>query len=173
MIIGGWRIKYLKARQKPKKKIHKAYAERNEKLPYMGYATYREYLASDEWKSIRERRLARRPRCLVCESAAVVVHHMSYDERTMLGLDGTYLVCLCHRCHERIEIDGVGGKRTLREANLELLSLATAAGRHGWVAHMRAMLGKLHERLSRDGGAMADGDRERAKKAKKKKKGNP
>lgn len=135
VLIGGWRAKYLKARQKPKRQIYEEYANRNRTLPVLGYANYREYLASEDWRSIKTRLLERHQRCLLCNKRACVVHHLSYDERTLLGLDTSLLVCLCDPCHEAIEIEQGGVKRSLRKANEELMRLAREQGRNGWVEH--------------------------------------
>ncbi len=162
-MIGGWRVKYLKAKRSKgkKRKTFTAYARRNRALPTLGYGSYSEYLASDEWKDIKARLLAKHRRCLTCDSVAQVVHHLSYDDRTMLGIDETYLACLCHACHERIEIDEEWRKRTLKGANKALLALARAAGREEWAAHAEASLKRLRERVREDAEASAKGDEQR------------
>lgn len=132
-IIGGWRIKYLRAQQKPTVKKHSGYTRRNERLPGVGYADYREYLKSEQWQAIRAVKLKKFPQCLVCDKAASQVHHLDYSEKTLLGLCLRSLVTLCDSCHERIEVTTEGEKRRLCDANAELRKLASAAGKTQWL----------------------------------------
>lgn len=99
------------------------YMVRNEVLKALGYRTYKEYLASEDWKAIRASVLDRFPFCICCESRSQVVHHLRYDSRTMLGINNANLAPLCHRCHETIEIDN-GQKTTMGSANMLLFDLA-------------------------------------------------
>lgn len=134
-MIGGWMVKYLRAqkqKQKPVRK-HRCYVRRNDTLSDIGYAGYKEYLASDEWKEIRGRILDRHPSCLLCQVPASQVHHMSYAPDVLLGLADHLLVSLCDACHRRIEFDGAGNKSDLDGANRTLEALALAVGRKGWL----------------------------------------
>jgi 5-methylcytosine-specific restriction endonuclease McrA len=127
-------LKYKKfeASKRPPSKAAGAFLGRNRMLPSIGYATYQEYLKSDDWKRLRGKKLKRHPLCVVCESAATEVHHRDYRPETMLGLSWTSLVTLCRSCHESIEFDGER-KRTLKEANTKLVALAHEAGRQTWL----------------------------------------
>lgn len=108
--------------------IPKCYADRNLKLSELGYRTYAEYLASDDWDAVRKRRLRKRPNCLLCEAPATQVHHMDYGFETLLGLKPFELVSLCRKCHRLIEFDGKR-KRTLEEANRALVDEANKTQR--------------------------------------------
>lgn len=134
MILGRWRLKYKKRKAKPKSAAPgmKDYRKRNERLPLLGYASYREYLASPEWAEIRAVKLRRFPDCLLCRKSACQVHHLNYRDDTLLGLNNRGLVTLCRDCHEGIEFDGVR-KRTMPEANRILRAKAQELGRHRWL----------------------------------------
>jgi hypothetical protein len=147
-IIGATRlIKYLKHQKRkrtvdPRKK-HKEYQERDRELPFCGYASYPEYLASEQWQAIRANRLRKHPRCLLCEKAAEQVHHMSYAPRVLLGLEKRPLISLCRGCHGLIEFDAAGGKLSLADANRKLRGLAYEAGKHQWLNMIKQSLKSL------------------------------
>lgn len=111
----------------------KQYHARDERLRFLGFAFYGDYLKSDEWAEIRARKLARHPECMLCNKPAEVVHHLDYEMGTLLGLQNSSLVCLCHACHELIEVDSKGRKRSLKLANTELYRLAEELGREKWI----------------------------------------
>lgn len=103
------------------------YGERWRILLRLGFATYADYLQSDLWQDIRKRVLALRSdrRCDNCEKErAVQVHHRTYDEKTLRGLRLDRLVPLCRKCHEQIEFDAMGRKRTLAETARQARELA-------------------------------------------------
>ena len=114
----------------------KCYVRRNEKLSELGYAGYVEYLKSQDWQRIRDRKLQRYPDCLLCQKRANQVHHLSYDFPTLLGIKHWRLVQLCSDCHKSIEFDGER-KRPLKGANAVLFRLAamTERGRR-WAKSM-------------------------------------
>lgn len=100
------------------------YGGRNEILARMGFSTYRDYLASRLYRSIRERAFREYGHaCEVCGLYANQLHHSDYDEDTLKGLNISGLVPLCEFHHEFIEITRSGKKRTLKDANrlLEIL----------------------------------------------------
>lgn len=139
-IIGATRmIKYLRAEKAANKKpkIKSAYSRRNARLSELGYAGYQEYLASEEWAAIRRAKLKRFPQCLTCDHPASQVHHLSYDERTLLGLEPKQLVTLCDGCHRKIEFDEAGEKRRLCDANKALRAMAHEAGKQRWLGTFR------------------------------------
>lgn len=116
-IIGATHlIKYLR---KPRKRIYRCYRQRNDRLTNLGM-TYYQYLATPEWKKIRELILTQSPNCLICESKASQVHHTDYQWDTLLGLCLHGLVPLCGTCHHRIEFKGKR-KCNIAEANKILL----------------------------------------------------
>lgn len=96
-----------------------AYIARNARLKQMGFESYRAYLDSPLWASIRARVWKPGICCVKCSRLAAVVHHSAYDRHT---LEGTTLACLhpvCHDCHAAAEWDGLD-KRSLRQANVML-----------------------------------------------------
>jgi len=117
----------------------RCYEDRKEFLSALGYTSYPEYLASDDWKKIRERKLYKHPTCLICPNDATHVHHMSYVVAVLLGLKNELLVSLCETCHSRIEFDGKR-KRSLEEANRILKEKAFELGLHGWLRTVKRSL---------------------------------
>jgi hypothetical protein len=97
------------------------YSQRNKKLQAMGYANYREYLASDLWRSIRSRIMTRdKGRCRICKAVAVDVHHLRYTWRVLNGQSDKHLLALCRSCHEMAEFRG-DEKVSPSEARLRVL----------------------------------------------------
>jgi 5-methylcytosine-specific restriction endonuclease McrA len=90
------------------------YSRRNAVLAEMGYSSYRAYLASDLWKSIRERVLERDGgMCRMClKRKARSVHHITYHEDTLRGETLDQLVSVCGGCHVVSEFDRKGEKLT-------------------------------------------------------------
>jgi hypothetical protein len=83
--------------------------------------SYAEYLKSRKWKKIRNRILKRdRRTCQRCGGHGSSVHHRSYDDAVMDGLDDTRLVTVCGGCHNVITFDSQGRRRTLAEAEAVL-----------------------------------------------------
>lgn len=119
----GFGALYAKKR-KPKRKLMKAYHQRNCKIKELGYSTYRAYLKSDDWRIIRTRKLTKYPWCLLCPNPSSQVHHISYDYATLLGLNDFLLIQLCSKCHEELEFDG-NRKRERKEANAVLFDKAS------------------------------------------------
>lgn len=108
---------------KQEEKRRMPYMVRNEVLKSIGYRTYKEYLASEDWKSLRKSILDRFVFCICCDSKAQVVHHLRYDSRTLLGINNANLAPLCHKCHEAIEIEN-GEKTRMGTANVLLFAMA-------------------------------------------------
>ena len=137
-IIGGWRLKYKKRpKKKPQAKKFKAYVKRNDRLSVLGYASYAEYLKSDDWARVRAEKLRRFRDCLLCGKPANQVHHMDYSHEVLLGLRPQLLVTLCEGCHERIEFAEGRVKRSLSDANTELRRLAHEAGLQRWLTMLK------------------------------------
>lgn len=149
-IIGGWRIKYLKAAQKPrpaeskqKRRVMKAYRERNRTLRDLGYPSYREYLRGPEWSEIRDAKLRRFPHCLVCKAGATQVHHLDYSDAVLLGMVPRLLVTLCRWCHESIEFTD-GEKLSLADANKKLRkTMLSVKGGHRWLRSVKAAFASI------------------------------
>lgn len=84
---------------------------RSKILHYLGFKSYREYLASDLWRDIRSRVLAKYDnKCTRCGGDATQVHHMSYCLVAMNGEDIGSLRPLCAGCHKFIEFHPNGIK---------------------------------------------------------------
>lgn len=80
--------------------INNVYRYRDDNLLAMGYPSYRAYLKSDLWRSIRARVLAARPLCEGCaKRQATQVHHRAYDPVTLRGENLNALTAICRRCH--------------------------------------------------------------------------
>lgn len=64
--------------------------------------TYREYLASDEWKRKRDRRIQIDGKCQICgRPFDLNVHHMTYENYPNEKM--TDLITVCRNCHSQIE----------------------------------------------------------------------
>lgn len=97
-------------------------------LRRLGFGSYKEYLASDLWASIRKRVLtAGKGKCRACGCTAQCVHHKKYGMAEMSGKDISYLVPLCHKCHSEIEFDS-GLKADLPMANRRLNRIILGIG---------------------------------------------
>lgn len=143
-------IKSLKARRRGPRRKHKAYRDRDEAIGLAGYASYQEYLKSDQWRELRADKLARFPMCLLCDRKASQVHHLAYTHDVLLGFSPNLLVTLCRECHEAIEFDACSVKRSLEEANAELKRRAADIGHHGWLKMIRHAFQKSKRILSRE-----------------------
>ena len=105
------------------------YQYRDAILKELGYKNYTEYLKSDDWRTLRDEVLTFRKRCSVCDDAATVVHHYSYEAAVILGMQKRLLLPLCDGCHEFIEIDADGNKRTLPSAQGTILRMLREVGK--------------------------------------------
>lgn len=96
-----------------------AYSVRNNLLRELGFKSYRHYLSSDLWASIRVRVRARSGG--ICECCAAMsasqVHHASYDREYLLGEKIDKLIDLCEVCHRKIERKPNGVKRGFEKTN--------------------------------------------------------
>lgn len=78
------------------------YSERQRVLELLGYNSYRDYLLSPLWKSIRDKVL--RGKCVICDKTdASQVHHRNYLYETLAGQCLDQLIPLCGKCHRKIE----------------------------------------------------------------------
>jgi len=109
------------------------YKQRDEVLKSIGFSSYKEYLASNLWKSIRARVLREFSTCQ-CGKPATQVHHRSYKKRYLLGRGKLRLAMkpICEDCHKQIEFDG-DQKTSLGRANAKLADIAKAAKESGVV----------------------------------------
>lgn len=82
------------------------YINRDYILRSMGYESYREYLASDQWKAIRLRVLKRDNfRCRVCGERATQVHHNLYRKKELCGQSLKGMRAMCDEHHRQVEFD--------------------------------------------------------------------
>jgi len=97
-------------------------------LKRMGFKSYRDYLASDFWREIRERVLKRDGRrCVACQRETRIVHHRKYDAATLKGETLEWLSAICRDCHDAIEFAPTGQKNTVSRANRRLAALMQTA----------------------------------------------
>lgn len=90
------------------------YTQRNKLLLELGFLSYAQYLASEIWAEIRNDVLYRDNHCCkLCNNRTVIVHHIDYNESTLLGLTGDGLVSICHECHKKVEFTKQDKKRPL------------------------------------------------------------
>jgi hypothetical protein len=82
------------------------YAARNAALKALGFASYAEYLQSEQWIAIRSAVLCRDRVCFGCGKSASQVHHLWYSPRALEGKDLRALVAICGGCHEVVEHSG-------------------------------------------------------------------
>lgn len=98
-----------------------AYAKRDALLREMGYKSYRAYMASELWATIRQQVLDRdQATCVVCKKPATQVHHKHYSIAALKGEWIKGMVSLCGGCHRMAEIDKHGRKTTNKRANQRL-----------------------------------------------------
>lgn len=97
-----------------------AYSTRNAILKKMGYSSYKLYLDSPLWKSIRARVLRKFDgKCKGCGRTANQVHHHQYSRQVLDGRSIEGMSAICGECHEGIEFHGEI-KLSLRHANRRL-----------------------------------------------------
>ena len=99
--------------------IHHEYIVRSTTLSSIGFKSYREYLSSPLWYSIKLKVFTLKGHSCAakCGKEAACIHHRKYHKEVLLGKDLGPLVPLCHGCHEKIEITPTGAKRSLKAAN--------------------------------------------------------
>lgn len=105
-----------------------AYRERNRILAVMGFASYKAYLKSPLWASIRATVLEGNPFCFVCNGNATQVHHAKYRKSDLEGRDLRFLYPICGDCHGNAEFDG-GVKLSLKAANRKMRTARTYQGK--------------------------------------------
>jgi hypothetical protein len=102
------------------------YTVRNEILTNLGLGSYKEYLKTQLWSSIRERVLKKyNYKCRVCGEATNTVHHIAYNEDIMLGISIDDLIVLCKTHHMLVEFDVINDNRD-KKSNLKKNSINKA-----------------------------------------------
>jgi 5-methylcytosine-specific restriction endonuclease McrA len=95
------------------------YKIRAESLTELGFSSYQAYLNSELWNGIHNAVMDRDSRtCGICRQTANHVHHFSYTQPVLLGLELDQLVSLCAQCHRRLEFTINGYKRTPTETRI-------------------------------------------------------
>ncbi len=156
----GWFNLKIKKAPVPRK-VLKCYQKRNNCLLILGYEAYQDYLKSDVWKKIRARKLSKHKYCLLCDNLATQVHHLDYNQDTLLGRKDFRLVQLCRNHHEEIEFEGTR-KLSVREATGKLFRLAEQCERgKSWIKYMECEEDKYKKRKRRE-------NRQKAKRGKSK-----
>jgi hypothetical protein len=97
-----------------------AYAERNAIIQQLGFSSYKVYLQSELWKSIRRQILLPHTRCRSCGKKATTLHHSRYKLEDMNGKCLTYLLPVCQGCHHKAEFNKKGEKIGVERATNKL-----------------------------------------------------
>lgn len=126
------------------------YAQRDKVLLEMGFSSYREYLDSKLWKSIRAR-IFRVCSICVCGEPATECHHRSYKRRYLEGRGRIhkYITPVCRKCHQQIEFEG-SEKMSLGWANARLLKIQEEAEKRGIKVPKKARISVRRQRRRHD-----------------------
>ena len=129
------------------KKRHGCYVAREQALLACGFESYREYLASHVWNTVRELAFGKHGRkCVKCGEHATEIHHTFYTPDVLLGVELDALKPVCDKCHRNAEWSG-GEKMTLAQANDRLGVDVTRVGKR--IKKRIAQLSKIERRSSR------------------------
>ena len=94
------------------------YESRYKYLRYLGFKSYKEYLASDLWKEIRRKAFKCHGReCYLCDKPATELHHNRYSLKDLQGKRLKFIKPVCRQCHEEIEFKN-GEKATVGQAKM-------------------------------------------------------
>lgn len=114
------------------------YAKRDLFIKQMGFETYRDYLRSRLWQSIRERVMRGNPMCSACRSEeATTAHHREYSRDALMGRDISKIVPICRTCHELIERWTFGKKTCVADADLRFRSIQNNEFAHDRAAMLK------------------------------------
>jgi hypothetical protein len=81
------------------------------------------YLTTKEWAKIKRRIMKRDAKlCRRCGGKGTTVHHRSYGDDVMQGLNDDQLASVCEGCHTFIHADEAGNKRSAEETDRLLLA---------------------------------------------------
>lgn len=121
-------------RTKPYKTPLKPYGKRNARIRTNGLGVnYKDYLASDLWKSIRQRVLERdNHTCRICDEPAYTAHHSNYSGAVLAGRSLVALFAICNSCHKFIEFNQDGSKAHMNEVRKRVRLLCSLKGKHGY-----------------------------------------
>jgi len=77
---------------------HVRYRVREQSLKTLGFRTYKEYLNSNLWKTLKVRLIGQL--CQICKvEKAYTFHHVTYSIPAMIGELPDQLIPICKRCH--------------------------------------------------------------------------
>ena len=77
---------------------------------------YKNYLKSDHWKKLRERKISGSPFCFICHlEKNLHVHHKSYKRLYQENIKS--LKVLCNRCHHDVHFNKEGKQVNMSESN--------------------------------------------------------
>lgn len=122
------RFRYRHLKPKPRMTDGTAVAKRDRALMQLGFASYRDYLRSHTWATVREETVRRQPKCAICGDRAQCVHHLDYSKLTLAGKKPWKLVALCNQCHTRVEFRADGTKRNFEGVVKKTKQLLRKAG---------------------------------------------
>lgn len=108
------RTKRDKRRERP---ASYEYEKRDGILMTMGFWSYRRYLRSDLWASIKAAKMDSAGwKCELCGESAQCIHHTSYSKKTLTGKNLRGMLAICRACHYHVEHDENGRKLCLIES---------------------------------------------------------
>ena len=92
----------LRGRRPPSESAHtRAMADLFGRLSALGFAKYKDYIASEHWKAVRAAYAASsKPQTCPCGARANHLHHLTYGSLGRERLDD--LVPLCEKHHDRV-----------------------------------------------------------------------
>lgn len=102
------------------------YAERDAIIRTLGFSSYKVYLVSELWKTIRRQVLLPNTSCRGCGRKATQVHHSRYKLEDMNGACLAYLIPVCGTCHNKAEFTKKGSKLWPQRATDKLNNMAHA-----------------------------------------------
>lgn len=90
------------------------YQNRETNCKALGFMSYKAYLKSELWSSIRARKFGESGGiCFKCGQHADAVHHSSYGLETLKGNDTSKLHAVCNGCHSEMEYFKNGDKAAI------------------------------------------------------------
>ena len=106
-------------------RMRKAYDDRDTLVCRLGFPSYREYLRSLCWYTIRHRVLYNAGgSCHFCGHTATHVHHGAYTRRNLLGHSLNKLYAVCDACHEAGEYTSTRQKLSPVDATRRMRAIA-------------------------------------------------
>jgi 5-methylcytosine-specific restriction endonuclease McrA len=136
--LKGWCMRCCRGRSKVLTKMHQHrkvkkakrqydgtnYTSRNNNLSFLGFSSYRDYLASELWDSIRFRVFMEKgTACTVCKMPASQVHHNRYSIDDLDGSTIEELHPICGNCHGDIEFRSKDRKKLfLGQAKMKFIN---------------------------------------------------